>query len=236
MDSWLDSLLSIIAPHMCKGCDWLGATLCRRCIFNIVSRKYDRCINCSCQVSPADFAKRGSLCSACAKVLPFARIFVVGERRGALLKLVGDFKYNGERASARVIAKLLDATIPPLTNDVIITAIPTAPPHVRQRGFDHAELIARWFAKMRRRKFAKLLRRETNQSQHDLGARDRRILAAKMFSSRETAPARILLIDDIWTTGATTTAAAKLLRKSGAREVDLAIVARQVGVHRARKI
>jgi ComF family protein len=233
MNGWIDRILSLAAPHICKGCGQVGATLCERCNFNILREKYQKCVNCARDLTNAELARCGNLCSSCAKSLPFSRIFVVGERRAALMKLVGDFKYNSERASARIIAKLLDQAVPPLENAVIITSIPTAPAHIRTRGFDHAKLIAQNFATIRRLKFADLLFRETNSSQHNLNAADRKNLARQMFSLRAKIPPKILLIDDIWTTGATTTTAAQLLKKSGAREIDLAIVARQThGTHR----
>lgn len=226
----IDQILSLISPHICKSCGKVGATLCESCIFDITRDKYQKCINCQDTISRTIRDKNGNLCAKCRKFLPFQKVFVCGERRGILLDLVGDFKYNSERASRKVIAKILaEAVVVP--SDTAVTAIPTAASHIRTRGFDHAKLLAKTFAHQQKLKFIAPLIRTTNQSQHDLSAKDRRVLAKKMFKIKKSTniPEKILLIDDIWTTGATTISAAQLLEKAGAKEIYLAIIARQVG-------
>jgi ComF family protein len=162
-------------------------------------------------------------------------LFDLGERRDALMRLVGDFKYNSEQESGRVIARLLNEVLPEVDSHVIVTAIPTAPPRIRQRGFDHTKLIARELSKWRALKFQPLLQRNHNQSQHDLSARDRKRFAQTVFTVCTTQgkiPEKILLIDDIWTTGATAAAAGRLLQRAGVKEIQLVIVAKQVGIRR----
>jgi predicted amidophosphoribosyltransferase len=176
------------------------------------------------------------MCAKCSRILPFARVSVVGVRSGALLRLVDEYKYASERDSARVIARLLDEKLPEFSRKTVVSYITTSAPHIRERGFDHMELVAKHFAKIRKLKFAKTLARKSSDSQHDKNAAERQILAAKMFViSRKFArnvPENILLIDDIWTTGATAISAAKLLRENGVQRIELAIVARQIiGTH-----
>ena len=230
MNDLLDTCIGLVAPHICKACHRPGDALCQSCFFDIVENPYERCIVCRRELSPQTITRYGNLCSMCVRHLPFSHAFAVGERRGALKKLVGDFKYNSERASAKTIAKLLDLALPALPENTVITYITTAPPDIRARGFDHARLIAQSFAHIRGLKIRKLLCREIFDSQHDKNAHERQILAAKMFSivrRPDDFPRLVLLIDDIWTTGATTIAAAKLLRKAGATDVQLAVAVRQ---------
>jgi predicted amidophosphoribosyltransferase len=75
-----------------------------------------------------------------------------------------------------------------------------------------------------------LLRRTDNVSQHSANLRQRQKQAVHAFiiNPNRPMPRRILLIDDIYTTGATTRAAAELLKKYGAKEIWLGVVARQV--------
>ncbi|MDR0955979.1 MAG: hypothetical protein LBM73_02530, partial [Candidatus Nomurabacteria bacterium] len=109
---------------------------------------------------------------------------------------------------------------------------PTIAPHIRQRGFDHTRLIAKNLAKLRHLKLnAKLLLRKTDSVQHNLTAAERQKQAALAFEINPRcalAPEKILLLDDIYTTGATMRAAARILKKAGAREIIAAVVARQV--------
>lgn len=231
MNNFIDRLLSLISPHICKECGQLGSPLCKSCFFNIVENGYVNCVYCGADLDDKTLFLSGNLCRNCAKNSPFSQVFVVSERTGALKKLVGDFKFLSERENYRALANLLNSIVPDLQNDVLITTVPTARPHIRARGFDHAELIARAFAKKRGLKYQPLTKRLNNQSQHALDADERRRLAAKTYAVRDLfkgkIPAKILLIDDIWTTGATSDAMARLLRKNGAKNVALAIVARQ---------
>lgn len=222
----IDVMLGAVAPHICKGCSTVGSTLCESCFFNIIEDKYIDCVACN------GIADAGNLCQKCAKTNVFDQVFVVGERRDVLKRLVGDFKYNSERASAKRIAELLDATLPYFSENITIVPIPTIAPHIRQRGFDHTKLIAKNLAKIRGWDAeSSLLMRRENSIQHGLNARDRKTQAAKAFmvNTQKPIPCEIALIDDIYTTGATLAAAAKLLRKSGVQVIHVAIVARQIG-------
>jgi ComF family protein len=220
-----DRILGLLAPHDCKGCGRAGTGLCSGCQVDITESPYGKCLGCG------TITTDNNICRGCRAKLPFDRAYVIGERRGTLKRLVGDFKFNSERGQARVIADLLDAVLPILPDGTVIIPIPTIAPHVRQRGFGHTELVARLLAGQRHMRYdSHLLLRATNTVQHGLRAAQRRKQAAKAFTvnGHRTVPAEILLLDDIYTTGATATAAARLLKKAGVKTVNLAIVARQV--------
>ena len=73
-----------------------------------------------------------------------------------------------------------------------------------------------------------LLRRPGVDRQRDLPRAERRANAARAFSPCACAPARVCLVDDVYTTGSTATACATALRNAGARRVDVACFARAV--------
>jgi ComF family protein len=182
-------------------------------------------------MTTAELGKKGNLCGNCVRQLPFKKVFVVGERKKALRRLVGNYKYFSRRASAAALAQLLDGTLPTiLPDDMTIIPLPTIPKHIRERGFDHTKLVVKDLAR-RRGMMAdlRLLRRADNTSQHSAGQQLRRAQAARAFrlDLQRPVPRRVLLIDDIYTTGETTMAAARLLKKHGAKEVWLGVVARQ---------
>ena len=220
----IDRALGLVAPHTCKGCDKLGRGLCHECFFDIVDSGYDRCISCGILTT------NDSLCRNCRARLPFERAFVVGERHNALKRLVGDFKFNSERGHAYVIADLLNSALPILPDDTVIIPIPTIAPHIRRRGFGHTELIAKILANKRHLACDRhLLLRANNSVQHGLSIRERQKQSRKAFriNNRKTIPSEVLLVDDIYTTGATIISASKLLKQTGVKTINVAIVARQ---------
>jgi predicted amidophosphoribosyltransferase len=101
---------------------------------------------------------------------------------------------------------------------------PTTAQHRRARGFDPAELLARAVARELGLRRARLLDRKPGPAQTGLDAAARRV--GPHFVARGPAPARVLLVDDVATTGATLAAAAHALRAAGARNVVAVTAAR----------
>ncbi|MCL2037516.1 hypothetical protein FWG95_00695 [Candidatus Saccharibacteria bacterium] len=224
MNGWTDKFLGVVSPHICKGCNASGALLCDRCIIDILDNGFIWCVKCG------QMTKGANMCSGCCRSSSFKQVWAVGWRQKNLRRLVGDYKYNSERAAAKIVARLLDKRLPTLPIDTVIVPIPTISSHVRQRGFDHMKLVAKELSKQRGLKcMPRLLLRQTNTVQHKLGSKARIAAAEQVFAinPRAKIPNAILLLDDIWTTGATMTAAARLLKDSGARNIIGAVVAVQ---------
>ena len=227
----IDSMLSLVAPHICVGCGAASGMLCECCFFDIISNKWCKCIACNQQMTTTVFVKNGNMCHECNKNLPFDKVFIVGARSGSLQKLVGDYKYFSQYEGAKQIASLLNQILPEdLPSDLVIVPLTTIPKHVRQRGFDHMKLVAKNLAKIRKLRVCSILRRTNNLSQHVASGSQRQENAKSAFyvSQSTAVPKIILLIDDIYTTGATTQAAAKLLKERGANQIWLAVAARQI--------
>lgn len=217
----IDRLLKIIAPHHCYNCKKIGTLLCDNCKYDIISEPFERCISCLSLRSG-----NSGVCKQCST--PYIRSWVVGERHDVLEQLLNGYKFSFERESGVILAGLLDAILPQLPEETIITYVPTIPQHIRQRGYDHARLLAKEFAKQRKLRFRSALVRQTVTKQ--LGAsRAQRIAQAKVaFKEGVTVKkAPYLLIDDIFTTGSTMTYATKTLLTAGASEVVIAVIARQ---------
>ncbi len=225
----IDRLISWFAPHICEGCGATGSGLCDRCNKDILAHPWRRCVSCLQVVSSESYRSRGAMCIDCRRQLPFRRVFIVGERTKVLQRLIGNFKYFSQRDYRAAIARLLSATLPDqLPNDLEIVFVPTAAKRIRERGFDHMQLVARQLAKQRGLTVAPVVRRLGNQAQHSANRTERRRQAESTFALRHRLiPKKVLLIDDIYTTGATTQAIATLLRRAGTAEVWLAVVARQ---------
>jgi ComF family protein len=121
---------------------------------------------------------------------------------------------------------------------MLVIPVPMHPVKQRQRGFNHAELLARAaIAELRKRDPKRVLRLEANllkrvrvtESQAGLTTHQRRQnLRGAFFVPRPAALAGqdVLLIDDVYTSGATARACSRVLRNAGARSVRVATVAR----------
>lgn len=221
MNKLFDYALGLLSPHICKGCGNLGAPLCSRCIIDISRALHPICASCHRPI------RSDNLCELCRRRLRvFDALYTIGPRDGVLKSLVGDYKYNSEYAAADCIASLLNNRLRTagvcLSTKCAIVPIPTIAKHIRQRGFDHMLTVAKRLSTLVSCPVNnKLLVRTNNVSQHNLNARDRRQLIGRSLALRpgRDIPDTVLLLDDIWTTGATMTTAADLLRRAGVKRI-----------------
>lgn len=172
---------------------------------------------------------------------PFEKAVAHGVYAGKLRTLVHLLKYDGMEPLARRLGALAGRqalTITELPDHLVLVPVPLWAAKRRQRGFNQAEMLARGaMAELRRLRPVMRLqlavdaleRRRATESQAGLSPHERRVnVRGAFFVSR---PADIdghdvLLIDDIYTTGATARACTKALRSAGARRVWVATVAR----------
>lgn len=167
-----------------------------------------------------------ALCSDC--TVPYSRAWCVGERSEHIERLLNVYKYGRVKAASMPLVELLEANVPQLPDTVIVVPVPTVATHVRQRGYDHCELIAREFARRRGYRFASVIERIGKERQQGATRKQRIEQAKRAFRCRKDLKKGIyLLIDDVFTTGATVTCAAQKLLDAGAGEVWIAVVARQ---------
>ena len=218
----IDSILSLIAPHYCCGCQKIGVLLCVECKYNITSEPFGGCINCA-----KPFSAQTGVCGRCKT--PYSRAWCVGQRKDELETLLNAYKFENARATYKTLADLLDAVLPQLPSSTIIVPVPTIPSHVRQRGYDHTALIARELARRRSLPYSSCVVRVTNSVQRGRGRRERVTQAKQAFSCRsnQVKAETYLLVDDVVTTGSTMRYAARALIKAGARDVWVASISRQ---------
>lgn len=219
----IDLMLSSLAPHICSGCSEYGSILCESCKENIKSENFGACVWC---LKPTTDDHQ---CMACRARYRIMGAWTAGERSEVLKRLLNDYKFESRRAAAGALGELLAATIPELPASTFVTWVPTAHVHIRQRGFDHARLLAQDLARRRTWSAMHLLQRSGSVSQHELGRKARQDAARDTFAPRrrrDFAGTSILLVDDVLTTGETLRACARILQEQGA-EVYVAVVARQ---------
>jgi ComF family protein len=182
------------------------------------------------------------LCQPCRLAPPaFVKAVAYGGYHGELRSLVHLLKYKGMQPVAGRLGVLLANSLEAFAGSGVQMLVIPVPMHTakeRLRGFNHAELLARAaMAEMRRRhpqwglhlETGLLKRVRITVSQAGLTTHQRRQnLRGAFFAPRpERLVGRdVLLIDDIYTTGATARACSRVLRNAGARSVRVATVAR----------
>ena len=236
-------LLDLVCPHSCRGCNALGAVLCERCKNHIIQQRSAICPYCKqifsnnhqyqengCAISPY-WNQDLRACQECTS--PFLGIWTVGWREKILAKLVSELKYKSVRACSDTLAELLDYAIPTpakvmgeLGRAPIIVPLPTIGRHIRERGLDHTKLIAKKLGKRCGWKVESILSRKADTVQVGTNAAERIGQAAKAYELKQKIDPKqpYLLLDDVWTTGASIQAAANLLKQDGAQYIYAAIV------------
>jgi ComF family protein len=219
-NTMIDSLLSLLAPHLCYDCHKIGDVLCGNCKYNIIDDNLNMCIMCGMTTL------KENICIQCSNL--FEHAWCIAERRDVMKQMLNDYKFERMYAARRTLADLLVARTPLFSPEVTVVPIPTVTSHVRQRGYDQTLSIARVFAKKKGLTLDPFLKRKTATVQTGHTRKERHQQARNAFILKKTELNGIyLLIDDVVTTGATLQAAATLLRQHGADEVWAAVLARQ---------
>ena len=215
-------LLDMLMPHSCKGCGRLGAVVCDRCKKHITDCNFDICPECKRKKT----GKKLKNCPDCKDLPP---VIAVGEREGLLAELIHEYKYSATRAIHEILAEILAEKIPEELKGAYLVPLPTSTAHIRERGFDHIYLIAKKLAKMKGYRVVRLLVREKNTVQVGADHKVRVKQAEGAFRVDERVPiekdATYILLDDVWTTGASMKAATKKLREAGARKIVIVVLA-----------
>jgi ComF family protein len=211
----MHKFFELICPHYCINCGEIGEILC------------ERCKNYNSSGGLRGRLKYGGVDSRAQKECDMA-VFMVGYRDELVGKLISEYKFHCVRALAVPLAEMLSGVVPELPRGTVVVPLPTISRHIRQRGFDHMGLLARKLAKMRGWRVEKLLVRAENTVQVGAGERQRKEQAKRAYKIRGEVRkgANYLVIDDVWTTGASMGAACRLLREAGAENITIAVLAK----------
>lgn len=240
-----DGIFTLFFPDDCRICErpldrWTRVPVCADCLAAPKPLEADYfCASCNTPfLNPFPLDENG-LCAACrAGLRGFDRAASFGFYEGELRDLIHLFKYSGMKPLGRYLAKYLERALSvDEAADKAIDAVVPVPLHWRkrwQRGFNQSEILARAIAKSRRIPLVNALRRARSTSvQAGLGKTARRRNVSGAFIAKPRAGPhgsidgkRILLVDDVMTTGATATACGLALKRAGAKSVSLLTLAR----------
>lgn len=212
-------------PTRCVICDMPGALVCTECALRLpyLDALY------ACPTCGAAYGIQE--CTECNSFTlhwkGLVRLPVDGCASACMLsaesrRIATAFKDRGEMRLAHFMAYLMAACIPPawLEANPAIVPIPSRKAAVRQRGFDHMHLLARELQSITELPLEEALRARPTRDQRALDARQRLLnMQGSIEVKRTPTPRCALLIDDVYTTGATLFAAADALRGAGTETV-----------------
>jgi ComF family protein len=177
---------------------------------------------------PLDETGRCGLCRL--GLQGFDAVYSYGSYEGTLRQLVHLFKYGGVRPLGRTFGRLLDQALPRETSFDVIVPMPLHWFKKWQRGFNQSDLLAQEIGKKWNVPVRNVIRRtKATLPQAGLTNAKRRANMSGAFRvprGRSLAGMRVLLVDDVVTTGATASACARVLKRAGAAHVALLALAR----------
>ncbi|MES2908566.1 MAG: ComF family protein [Pseudomonadota bacterium] len=145
-------------------------------------------------------------------------------------RLIAAFKYHHQLALTDLFADLMAARIEPDAQPTMIVPVPLHPHRLRQRGYDQTLLLAKALARLTGIACnTSTLQRQRDtpmQKSLDRDARRDNLAAAFACHGETLAGQRILLIDDVLTTGATLSVLSEVLLNAGAESVHALVIAR----------
>jgi ComF family protein len=237
------SLFCVLFPADCRICRSAltkisNLPVCDVCLDRIVPLDGTLCSACGEKLLGGRFAgDPAPLCELCRRAKPrFRKAVAYGAYEGALRDLLHVFKYQGVRSASPLLGRFLSQAMTgaEIAGPLLVVPVPLAPGKQRTRGFNQAGEIARAFARQRpvgsiQLDTASLVRVRETVSQTGLTRHQRQANLRGAFAVTRPEKLRgkkILLVDDVMTTGATAGECARILLRAGASEVFVATVAR----------
>lgn len=239
--------LEVLAPTRCAGCERPGALICPACLERLIlidpATSCMRCgapggyIICTECGNPTGASVSGA--SAADDESPLDRVLATAVFEDPLPRIVRAYKDGGERRLAPLIAQMLLDTAehaqteaPDRYGGVLAGAdalvfVPATARAYRRRGFDHMEGIVRELGELSGAPLVDALVKHGSADQRRLGRAGRQASSQGAYETVERVEGmRLLLVDDVITTGATLRSAARALADAGAAHIDALAVAR----------
>ncbi len=231
------SFIDVLFPPVCPSCehDLQEDGLCGKCLALLSAHKTKDPVCSVCGIPFASDAGDGRPCGACLKEdQPFIEARSAFTYDKAVLKTIHKFKYGGHVILAPALGRLMARAAKFSATPEIIVPVPLHKKRLRERGFNQSLLLAREASSALSVPidYKNLLRVRPTEQQVNLGADERKRNVAGAFSVKDAAHfkgRRVLLVDDVYTTGATIRECSKVLKKSGAK-VFVITLARAVKV------
>jgi ComF family protein len=231
---WVNGLVDIIYPKACvvcknkiKGSIGIDNLICLECWGKIKRNVPPFCRRCGRQLKDHKLLK--NICLDCIKKpLHFDRAFSPCFYEGVIKELIHEFKYKNKDylgvALSRLMIEFIKEYELPMGLIDWVVPVPLSEARMREREFNQADILGSRIASEFNKKLLnnKLIRHRHTKAQADLGSEERLLNVKGSFSIKERDQIKaknILLIDDVLTTGATSSEAASTLKDAGANIV-----------------
>ena len=221
-------MLDWLFRPQCAGCSASGETLCEACATGLEE------LGPACPRCAEPTGERELVCARCVRdPLPLERIVAPWRFGGPLASAIRRLKFTGASHVARTVAPLWAPLLAAAAQDAVVVPVPLHWRRRFHRGYDHAWLLAIHacalvglpppLPALRR------IRASPPQSTLPAARRIENVRGAFVVRRRlaaQLAGREVILVDDVVTTGATLAAAARALRRAGARSVTGVALAR----------
>lgn len=217
-------VLKLIAPHTCRRCGTTGELVCPTCLPYLDNPRAETCYSCN-RLSPSF-----RTCRRCRSQSQLHRVVVASQYDGLVKELIHYLKYENGIDAIGPLSELLETKLSCLSHHYdVVTWAPTTARSFRRRGYNPAAELAR--------ALARLLNIPCIETGYKMGRlrqvgadRKQRLTQARgsimIRNPERVAGLRVLIVDDVVTTGATLNECARLLRAAGAKRVDAVVVAK----------
>ncbi|MBW2065750.1 MAG: ComF family protein [Deltaproteobacteria bacterium] len=243
----LDQFLDLVFPPRCIICrefieerptipNYGAISFCPTCLSDFQEIPPSRCLVCS---RPFDSTLEDiHTCGTCLTNPPrFKRLAVPYLYEGSLMAAIHQFKYGGKSYTAGTLARLLLPSAAQLAREIgnpLVMPVPLHPRRLRERGFNQSLLLARPVAKRLSLRLDYLSLRRTKYTLPQIGLkkdkRRKNVRRAFEVHHRNVIKGeKVLLVDDVATTGNTLNECARVLLGAGCKEVYALVLARTAG-------
>lgn len=216
------NFLDLIFPKKCLGCGAFGSYICKNCFSTLEIIEHPICPECERQ------AVGGKTHPGCLRRFSLDGLIVVCRYKGLVRSAIQKIKYKWSYDIASVLIDLISENLWRFNfpQKAILVPIPLHLKRKKWRGFNQAEILVEELSKRFKQPSLNLIERVTeSRTQVGLPKKERKlnvkgVFAIKDESFKETIVGRdFILVDDVFTSGATIGEAAGVLKRAGARNV-----------------
>lgn len=200
----------------------IGTDLCLRCLFSMRRESAPRCVRCSTSlISEID------TCLRCRdRTYAFERNVSLFPFEGVARAVVLAYKSGGRKNLARFLGRVAYSTWKTEYAGIPVVPVPPRPAALRSRGWDPVDRVCRVLAQ-NGVPIERCLRRKNARAQKTLSIDERAVNMQGVFSATRTPPKRVVVFDDVFTTGSTVHNCAETLIDAGASTVYVLTLVRE---------